>query len=181
MRRQLLLLVALVALFSVLVAAPATAKKPVYGEQVMLLNELPAGGFGLYGCESVSWFGELEIDGETYGMALYPDPASRIAGASDMLIYVEYWKVFSGEFTLGEDGMIVNCEPGAVLLEGSDHGVGSFATGVFHSNGKVTGGDAEHPFFGEWLGRRVQQRGTIGLVTFDEVTAVGFPGTMRLN
>ena len=177
MRRQLWLLVALVALFSVVVALPASAKKPLHGDQVMLLNQNLDGSFGLFGCPGISWFGEVEIDGEVHGMSLHPDPATRFVGKSDIMIYAEDWKIWSGEFTL-TGGTIVDCTPGDVLLAGSDHGVADFGTGVFHSNGKVT--DADTPF-DEWMSRRVQQRGTLGLVTFDEVTSLGFPGTMRLN
>jgi hypothetical protein len=178
MRRQLRLLVALVALFSVLVVAPVTAKTPVHGSQVMLLNQIPEDGFGLYGCPNVSWFGEVEINGETYGLALYPDLATRFpVGMSDIMIYVEGWKIWSEEFTL-TGGSIDTCTPGTVLMAGSDHGVADFGTGVFHSNGKVT--EAVTPF-DEWMDRRVKQNGTMGLVEFDGVLGVGFVGSMRLN
>ena len=177
MRRQLRLLVALVALFSVLVVVPATAKTPVHGDQVMLLNEIPGVGFGLYGCPNMSWFGEVEIDGETYGMGLYPEPGTRFAGMSDILIYAESWKIWSDEFTL-TGGVIDDCTPGTVLLAGSDHGVADFGTGVFHSNGKVT--EAVTPF-DEWMDRLVRQNGTLGLVEFDGVLGAGFLGSMRLN
>ena len=178
MRRRLLLLISVVTVFSVLVAAPATAKVPVHGDQVMLLNQNLDGSWGAFGCSDISWFGEVEIDGEVYGMSLYPDPATRFpVGNSDIMIYVESWKVWSEEFTL-TGGFIDECAPGDVLLAGSDHGVADFGTGVFHSNGKVA--DADTPF-AEWMSRRVQQRGTLAFVTFDEVTAFGFLGTMRLN
>ncbi|MGI9529379.1 MAG: hypothetical protein ACR2NG_06675 [Acidimicrobiia bacterium] len=178
MRRHLLLLVVLLLLLTVVVAAPASAKKPLHGDQVMLLNEIPDVGFGLYGCPDVSWFGAVEINGETYGMALYPDPATRFpVGKSDIMIYVESWKIWSEQFTL-TDGEVDDCDPGTALLAGSDHGVAHFDTGVFHSNGKVT--EADTPF-DEWMNRRVKQKGTIGLVEFDGVPGVGFEGSMRLN
>ena len=177
MRRQLRLLVALVALFSVLVVAPAVAKTPVHGDQVMLLNQNPDLTFGLYGCPEMSWFGEVEIDGETYGMALYPDPATRFAGNSAIMIYVEDWKIWSDEFELTSD-TIDDCTPGTVLLAGSDHGMAHFDTGVFHSNGKVT--DSAN-LFDEWTDRRVKQNGTMGPVVFDGVPGLGFLGSMRLN
>lgn len=177
MRRQLRLLVAVVALFSVVVVAPAMAKTPVHFDQTMLLNEIPGVGFGAYGCPDISWFGEVDIAGETYGMALYPDPASRFAGQSDIMIYVETWKVWSDEFTL-TGGVIDDCTPGTVLLAGSDHGMAHFDTGVFHSNGKVTDADTAYV---EWMNRPVKQDGTISFVEFDGVPGLGFVGSMRLN
>ena len=177
MRRRLVLIVVLLLAVTVVVAAPASAKKPLHGDQVMLLNQLPDGSFGLFGCPGISWFGEVEIDGETYGMSLYPDPDTRFAGKSDIMLYVESWKICSGEFSI-DGGVLVDCTPGDVVLQGKDHGVADFGTGVFHSNGKVT--NADEPF-DAWMGRKIQQRGTIGLVEFDDVVSVGFPGTMRLN
>jgi hypothetical protein len=177
MRRQLWLLITVVAVFSVLVAAPATAKKPVHGDQVMLLNQNLDGSFGAYGCPEISWFGEVEIDGVTYGTSLHPDPTTRFVGKSAIMQYVEDWKIWSEEFSLTV-GTIDDCTPGTVLLAGTDHGVANFDSGVFHSNGVAT--DADAPFE-EWMARHVFQAGTIGIVSFDGVTSLGFLGTFRLN
>ena len=179
MRKKLLVILAVVVVLAVVVAAPVSAEKPaptLRGDQLMVLNQDPVTGeFGLYGCEEISWFGSIDIEGTTYGMALYPLPG-RTTGT--VLHYEEGWKVWTDEFTL-TDGVLDTCEPGEYLLSGTDTGAGSFKNGTFRSNGTVD--EAFEPF-AEWLGRLVHQDGVMGPVDFDGLVGVfGFNGDLRLN
>ena len=175
MRTFVKILSAAALVFGVVAAAPVDAKSPERGDQVMVLNEDPvAGGFGLFGCPEISWFGTIELAGTTYGMALYPLPG-RIT--SHVLHYEEAWAVWTEPFTL-TGGMIDSCEPGDVVLAGLDSGTGSFKGPKFRSNGTVD--EAAEPF-AHWLGRRVHQDGTFGLIEYEGVTAFGFHGDLRLN
>lgn len=165
MRRKLVFSVACLLVVGLVAAVLMTAKQPLRGDQVMVLNQDEATGeFGLYGCEELSWFGSIDIDGTTYGMALYPLPG-RITG-NRILHYEEGWKVWTGAFTLTEDSgsySLDSCEPGEVVLSGTDFGVGSFIGTKFRSNGIVE--EAFYPF-AEWLGRRVHQDGVLGPIDF---------------
>jgi hypothetical protein len=186
MRRRLLIVLALAVVVLLVAAAPVGAKKPaptLRGDQTMVLNQFAPGEFGLYGCEGISWFGSVDIEGTTYGMALYPLPG-RFTGDGTILHYEEGWKVWTGEFTLTYDQLndkyvLDTCEPGDYVLAGTDKGVGSFKTGKFRSNGTV---DEAYAPFAEWLDRKVHQDGVIGPVDFgDLVGVVGFYGDLRLN
>jgi hypothetical protein len=175
---------AVVAAMGVMVAAPAGAKEPLRGDQTMVLNQdMTTGDFGLYGCSDLSWFGSVVIDGETYGMALYPLPG-RLTGNGNVLHYTEGWKVWTGEFTLSFDPVtewfyLNDCTPGEYVLSGIDSGVGIETNAKFVSNGSVD--EAASPFE-EWLGRHVHQDGLIGPVNFDILNgALGFEGDLRLN
>lgn len=178
MRNKTWLLFAVVAVAVFLIATPLSAKEPLRGDQVMVLNENLDGTFGAFGCPELSWFGEIEIGGTTYGMALYPLPGSRFTGHDRVLHYIEGWKIFDGQFTLGPDFIIDDCGPGDVLLAGTDSGVGSLATGKFHSTGVVE--DADAPF-AEWLDRKVFQDGTLGPIVFEGKDLFGFYGGLRLH
>lgn len=168
-------------ILSVVVAGPMTAKEPVRGDQVMVLNEDPDTlELGFYGCPEISWFGTIEIDDTTYGMALYP--LGLKANAKGTLFhYEEEWKVWTEKFTLSyDDGYSLDdCEPGDYVLAGTDSGVWTAKTGKFRSNGIVE--EAFDPF-AEWLGRRVHQDGVIGPIDFGGLEGVyGFYGDLRLN
>jgi len=110
-------------------------------------------------------------------MALYPLPG-RITGNGNILHYEEGWKVWTGSFTLNDDLVLGECEPGAVVLSGVDSGTGSFRTGKFRSNGTV---DEAHDPFAHWLGRRVHQDGIIGPIEYQQLPLFGFYGDLRLN
>jgi hypothetical protein len=175
MKRKLLTFLAIVVALSVVVAAPVSAKKPLRGEQVLALNQDAEGNFGLYGCPGISWFGAIVLDGTTYGMALYPI-SSVFPGKTQH--WEENWTIFSGEFTV-EDGELVNCVPGDVVLSGYEKGVIAFALPTFHMTGVVE--DASGPYE-EWIGRRSYQEGEVGLVAVAGLEMVfGYTGSFRLN
>ena len=104
MKKQLLLVLGLIVALSLIAATPVSAEGPSHGRQppsgvqVMALNNNPDPfGIptpGLYGCEEISWFGTIAIDGKTFGMALYANP--DYAGAFPA--YGEFWKIFTGKF-----------------------------------------------------------------------------------
>ena len=183
MRRFFMALSASVLVFTAAAVGSADAKAPLRGDQVMVLNQDPVTQeFGLFGCSDISWFGTIELDGTTYGMALYPLPG-RVTGNGTILHYEEGWKVWTGSFDLSydavSDGLILDeCEPGEVVLAGVDSGTGSFRTGKFRSNGTVD--EADDPFT-QWLGRRVHQDGIIGPIEYQELPLFGFYGDLRLN
>ncbi len=149
MRRNLVLSLAIVLVLGLGAAVPAGAKAPLRGDQIMVLNQDPVtGAFGLYGCPELSWFGTIELDGETYGMALYPMPG-RFTGGGNILHYEEAWKVWTGEFGVTYDPVtesfsIDDCTPGDYVLSGTDFGVGNLKTGKFVSNSTVD--EAYAPF-----------------------------------
>lgn len=167
---------------AVVIAPPVSAKEPLRGDQVMVLNQdLGTGEFGLYGCPKISWFGTIDFDpgepGGEYGMALYPMPG-RLTGDGAILHYEEGWKVWTGAFDV-VNGVLLDCEPGEYVLSGTDRGVGSFVGGKFRSNGTV---DEAHGDFSEWLGRKVHQNGILGPISLAGLEDVfGFNGDLRLN
>jgi hypothetical protein len=175
MKRKLFVLLAIVAVLLTVIAAPVSAKNPLRGEQVLALNQDADGNFGLYGCPEISWFGAIVINDTTYGMALYPI-SSVFPGKTQH--WEENWTIFSGEFTV-EDGELVNCVPGDVVLSGWEKGVIAFALPTFHMTGIVE--DASD-LFEEWIGRRSYQEGEVGLVSVAGLENVfGYTGSFRLN
>ena len=164
MRKRLLLVLALAVALSLIAATPVTAKAPNHdrqppsGDQVMVLNDNPD-PFGdpmpgLYGCEDISWFGTIVIDGKTFGMALYANP--DFVGPPGT--YGEYWKIFTGTFKT-KDGVLKRCVPGRVLMEGYDEGAVNFDTFYFESFGTV---DDAGGYFKWFDGYEVRQDGTVG-------------------
>ena len=177
MRRFFMALTASVALATAASAAGAVdAKTPERGDQVMVLNQDPVTGeFGAFGCSDISWFGTIELAGTTYGMALY-SIEGRFTGNGTVLQYEEGWAVWTEQFVLDE-GQLVDCAPGEVVLAGVDRGTGS-GNDKFRSNGTVD--QADDPF-SQWLGRRVHQDGVVGLIEYQDQQFVGFHGNLRLN
>ena len=177
MRRLFMILTASVLMLSVAAVGPVDATAPERGDQVMVLNQNPdTGELGAFGCPDISWFGTIELDDTTYGMALYPRPG-RTTGQGTILHYEEGWTVWTGPFTITE-GSLENCAPGDVVLSGVDSGTASFRTGKFRSNGTVD--EANDPF-AHWLGRRVHQDGIIGPIEYQGLPLFGFYGDLRLN
>lgn len=144
MKKRLLLVLALVVVLSLIAAAPVTAKgpkgdrPPPSGEQVMVLNvedpNDPNSPLGYYGCDDMSWFGTIEIDGKTFGMALYPNPDYDNTAVLPLVEYGESWKIFTGKFK-AKDGKLKRCAPGRVVMEGYGEGVWNVGTGDFASSG----------------------------------------------
>jgi len=177
MRRFFMTLSASVIMLSVAAIGPVDAKAPERGDQVMVLNQDPGTGeFDLFGCPGISWFGTIELAGTTYGMALYPLPG-RTTGQGTILQYEEGWKVWTRPFTI-TDGSLDDCEPGDVVLSGTDNGTASFRSGKFRSNGTV---DEAFDPFSDWQGRRVHQDGVIGPIEYQGMPGFGFYGDLRLN
>lgn len=182
MKRRLLVVLAVVAVLSALMAAPANATaphrghRPFGGEQMMLLNEDADGNLGLYGCEEISWFGTIVLHGKTYGMALYP--IDFYEGEDGLAYYEEGWKIFTKRFKL-RDGELKRCHPGRVLAAGTDKGTWDMATGGFESTGLV---DYASRRFRCWDGRTVHQDGVVELVSFFGLENVfGFYGNFSLD
>jgi hypothetical protein len=153
---------------SVALVTPASADRPLRGDQLMMANYNES-------CPGIAWYGTLEVDGVTFGMALYfTDTPAVFHGKS--YHYVEGFKVFTGLFseTLGTD-----CEPGDVVLSGTDAGNSSLANAKFRSMGTV---DEATGYFEGWDGRRIYQDGVVTEVDIEGVPVpVSFEGSLRLN
>lgn len=181
MKRKLITLLAVVAVMSVMMAAPVSADGPRHhpfgGEQVMVLNQNDDGSLGLYGCEDISWFGTIELYGHTLGMALYS--MGGYDGDDGLFHYKEGWRIFTGKFKV-KDGQLKRCEPGALLAAGVDEGVWEMETGEFESYGTV---DYASPRLRHWTGRTVYQDGVTGPgVSVSGVEdAFGLIGSLQLN
>jgi hypothetical protein len=188
MKKRLLLVLAMVVALSLVATAAVSAKSPNHqkqppsGVQVMVLNNNPDPPPapripGFYGCEEISWFGTIVIDGKTFGMALYSDP--DYVGLPGE--YGEDWKIFTGKFKT-KDGVLKRCSPGRVLMAGYAEGYVDFGDGnppfPFESEGTV---DYAAGYFKWWDGYDVYQDGLIGpgVSVAGLVDAFGFHGNFR--
>ena len=152
MRKTLL---ALTTLAMVATVAPASAQDSVSGTATMDRHG------GAEPCPSISWVGMMEIDGHgdmdgTYGFALSKAediPATVIADS--WLRWAEYFTLYDAVFERDAEGLLVSCEPGAVLLHGYDSGVG-LTDGSFWDTGYIIA--AGGPFDG-MAGARADQLG----------------------
>jgi len=171
MKKRLLFVLAIIAAFSLVAAAPVSAcnkhgrdrHQPPSGHQVMVLNVEdpadPSSPLGYYGCEDISWFGTIKIKGKTFGMALYADPNYVGPGVFPGVEYGEGWKIFTGKFRV-KDGELKRCAPGRVLMAGYDIGTWDPGSGVFNSVGGV---EYATRYFKRWGdGYKVRQGGTSG-------------------
>ena len=140
MKKRLRFVIAIIAALLLIAAAPVSAGNkhgrhrhhPPSGDQVMVLNNNPdPTGIpdpGRYGCEEISWFGTIKINGKTFGMALYP-----VYGSGEPIYtYGEDWKIFTGKFKTDKDGKLKRCKPGRVLMSGYDEGYVDFSTRKTH-------------------------------------------------
>lgn len=182
MKLRLSSLFAIVAVLAVVIAVPASAEKAhhgdrvLHGDQVMILNiDMATDSPGAYGCEEISWFGTIRIDRTTYGMALYS--IESVFDDDGLLYYEEGWQIFTRQFRV-KNGELKTCEPGRVLLAGTDVGVGDLAAGWFYSDGVVD--YASRPFR-KWVGDAVYQDGLFGFVSVSGVEdAFGFTGSLTI-
>lgn len=167
MKRIVLALIAGIGM-SIAAVTPATADRPLRGNQLMTANYSDS-------CPGMAWYGTLEVDDATYGMALYfTDDPAVVHGNS--YHYVEGFKVFTGQFS---DPLGDNCEPGEVVLSGTDVGTASLANAKFRSIGTVDHASGD---FQGWEGRKIYQDGVVNEVDVDGVPVpVSFVGTLRLN
>jgi hypothetical protein len=176
MKRRLALLLVLIVALTVVAAAPAQAEAPAEN-WFMSIYMVPPGA----PCSDVTWFGTVELEGDTYGMAL------RTTGEPGVTLgqsyhYKEYNTVYTGFFEVDEaTGFLLDCDPGEVVLHGYSEGSSSMPNAKFHANGVVE--EAFGPFAG-WEGRRIHDSGL--LTDFVVIPDVGpFPtaytGYFRVN
>ena len=161
MRHKTWVLFVVVAVAVLMIAIPLIAQGPLRGGQMMVLNQDINGNPGAFGCPDISWFGEIEIGETTYGMALYPLPGKGFTGQDRVLHYTEGWEIFDGLFAFDDSFQIEACEPGPVLLAGTDSSVGVMSNGKFRSTGVV---EEAYPPFEEWIDRAVFRDGVIAMV-----------------
>jgi hypothetical protein len=167
MKRKMLTLIAGLGV-SVALMTPASADEPLRGDQLMMANYDES-------CPGIAWYGTLTVDEATFGMALYfADTPAVIHGNS--YHYVEGFKVFTGQFS---DPLGTDCEPGDVVLSGTDSGSSSLANAKFRSMGTV---DEAAGYFEGWEGRRIYQDGVVTEVDIEGMPVpVSFVGSLRLN
>jgi hypothetical protein len=132
-------------------AAPASAQGPVEGVVETVENI----GWEVGPCPGIGWVGTLDISGSdgmdgTYGFELFHrdfgNDTNSVFAEDDWWRWSEYFAVRDALYEFDEEGFIVDCEPGAVLLQGYDTGVGSLALNEFWDTGYVA--EASGPFEG---------------------------------
>lgn len=161
MKRGILGILALVAVLTAMVAAPASAgaNKPISGKMELTLTPslCPPGSDDPSGGLPITWIGTVEIDGVTYGWA-------------DFLIdfYVEgnfgYFEEFWTIFDLGADGAVSVekvCTDDLVLIQGFNDGWGSTQGNVGKADGYVDDAAENGPFAGVAQGSRMMWRGKV--------------------
>lgn len=170
MRRTLALIAGLITL-SLIVAAPAAAKRPGGGDMDLYLNF----GFGMPGapCPAVTWAGTVELGGDLYGIAFMATGAKDVGATHH---FSELWEVYDAPFDF-TGGVLVECTAGDLVLAGDDRGVGTMVNGRFHMSGRVS---AAAPPFEDWLGRVVYIKGSAIVDPASGVPLMA-PGSFRLN
>lgn len=169
-------LIALTTLALVAAAAPVNAEDSVTGTATMDKHGRAEP------CTAISWVGSMEIDGYgdldgTYGYALSKAediPPSVVADG--WLRWAEYFTLYDGLFERDADGLLVSCEPGAVLLHGYDSGVG-LTDGNFWDTGYII--DAGGPFE-SMVGARADQLGVFTAWS-DEATKGDMPAPIAFT
>lgn len=158
----------LVMLFVVgLVAAPASAKQPLWGD---IDHEY-------VGCETpderwMTFVGPIVFDGDTYGMAFFSAGPAKFVGMA--YHYAEYWEIYPEPFDT------TGCEPPSeVVASGYDWGVVSVASLLGQGNGQVEVVNPEfdrHDRFGlSLIGRNVHWNGE------NDPYFTEFDATFRIN
>jgi hypothetical protein len=155
MTRRPLLVFALIAALSLVVAAPVSADtdKPISGtiELDLVLQPCSPDLFN-------TWVGTAVIDGTEYGWADFP--TGPLVEEGNFLFFEEYWTIFSldgGEaLTLPE----MACDGSRVILSGFNTGRGTLG-GAAYANGAVSWADPIGPFADVDPGSRMFWRGKI--------------------
>lgn len=178
MKRRVALLLAIVVVLSVVAAAPATANGAPDENWHMSIYMVPPGA----PCSDVTWFGTVELEGDTYGMALRVTEYGPGVTLGQSYHYKEYNTVYTGFFEVDEaTGFLLDCDPGDTVLHGYSEGSSSIPNAKFRANGVVE--EASGPFAG-WEGRRIHDGGL--LIDFVEIPDVGpvpmaYIGHFRVN
>lgn len=121
MRRKLITVLAAVAMFASLVAAPAVAStdKPIRGHMDCTLNT----GYLEQGvAQDVSWYGTIRIKGKTYPVVYYGD---LLDFDGDFLYWEDRYEILASlSYEVSDTGVITAFEPGEVILEVVERGLG---------------------------------------------------------
>jgi hypothetical protein len=162
--------------------APASAAEPIDGTVKMSSN--PGSATGTGPCPEVTWAGSLEItDSEgqdgSYGLVLSTTDVPGV-NRGEAYLFQEGYAVMTEPLSFDEEGALVACTAGEVILSGWDAGVGILPKGEFWDTGYVE--TASGPFDG-WDHARTYQDGSF--TEFIETEAgvpwpVGYEGTFRL-
>lgn len=179
MKRRLAFLLILLVALSVVVAAPAQGEAPTENWFMSVYLVSPDDP-----CSDITWFGTVELEGDTYGMALRVTEYGPGVYLGKSYHYKEYNTVYTGFFEVDEaTGFLLDCDPGEAVLHGYSEGSSAIPNpnAKFRANGYVQ--EADGPFAG-WEGRRIHDSGV--LTDFVMIPDVGpFPtaytGYFRVN
>ena len=160
---------------------PASATDGIEGTVKMHANP----GMGMEPCPEVTWAGTLEIAGGgeqdgSYGLVLSSTGEEGVF-RGDAYLFEEDYAVMTEPLAFDEDGVLVACSAGEVLLSGWDAGVGVLPKGEFWDAGFVE--TATGPFEG-WLHARTYQDGAFTEFIEDpdgNPLPIGYEGTFRLE
>lgn len=122
MRIKLITVLAVVAMFASLVATPAGASidKPIRGHMDCTLNIGYVLEQGV--AQDVSWYGTVRIKGKTYPVVYYGD---LLEVDGDSLYWEDRYEILASlSYEVNDSGVITAFEPGEVILEVVERGLG---------------------------------------------------------
>ena len=172
MRRKIITVLAAVAILASLVAVPAGAsiRRPIRGQMEHSLNMgyiLKTGA-----APEVSWYGTVAIRGATYPMVYYGD---LLEDNNGWMYWEDRFEILASlSYEADENGVIVEFDPGDVILEAADVGWGG-PSGAFVAVGSIVAADGSADPFGRLrrvaVGDVMFYRGSSGETGFDFAAA----------
>jgi hypothetical protein len=187
MRRILLVLLVVMVVMG-LVVVPASAKKPLIGQQELYFNLDAFSPFEYQVCPGLAWYGKITFGEDEFGLAYVSSMAPKTKG--ETLHFADFWIIYEDSFDFqGPAPPVGFCETlpgfeplgfpiGERLVMGVDKGKQANATLRSVANGKVNFVMEGHDFFGEELmGRNVHWSGVTNMSDFP----ITFAGPFRFN
>jgi hypothetical protein len=170
MKRNLTVVLAVLVVLSLVVAAPVSAEQPLRGVLDTHFNL----GFGdtTTPCPHITWAGNVELDGELYGLAWTPLGPPKIVGQSFHVD--ERWMIYESPFAFEGEDVFTECGQ-HVAMWGDEKAVESLANLHAVGNGQVDWVDPDGPFDTALEGRNTHWSGFVS----DDL--LHFPGTFRIN
>ena len=159
MKKRFLLVLALVAVLSLVAAAQVSAgeDKPISGriDLDLVLELCPVADAPNPDYPFMTWVGTVVIDGVAYGWADFPTDEGVVEG--NFYYFEEYWTIFTlddGDPPTVDQG----CDGDRVVLAGTNTGSGTRG-GTYRADGEVTDIDLGGPFADVADGSRMIWRG----------------------
>lgn len=168
MKSKLATVLVMVVILSLVMVVPVNAKQPLRGWVDVDFNL----GFGDPGtaCPEITWVGNIDIDGVSYGFAWTPTSPLRETGGA--IHYTDNWMIYESPFEY-DGGVFEECDVG-IALWGNDAGAASNANGHAVANGTVEWVNPDGPFDEMLTGRNIHWSGYEGGPT-------EFSGMFRIN